>query len=415
MNAPSVARRIRSSTSCSCRRAVKGARRPAGLPLLPSALTERFERSGRWRLTREASEAIGGVLGALGQRAEASWQALDAPDRETARQVLLRLVTFEGRSAAVRRMPRVELRSVADDPDRLERVVDEFGHRRLLSFDRDPATGEATVEIGHEALLARWPRLAGWVEEERQAIWMRGRLGAAAAEWVAAGRDPDYLLTGSRLDLIRSGASSTDLRLSDDERAFLDASLAEGLRGEAAERARAARERSLERRATTRLRALVVVFAVAALVATTSAGALFQQGQAASEQAAIAAARERATVSVAKLEADPRLSLLLAIEAADATLARGFIVDDAMYALHWALQEARVPYPETNDPVSTAPGPGGVRGLVLLPPATLIRMAIEHADRSLTATECAAYLHVVPCPTPPPPPARCATRSARRW
>lgn len=386
--------------------AVELERQPAALPLLQYAMTELFERCAGRRLTRQASAAIGGVLGALGQRAEESWQALDPPDRETARQLLLRLVAFEGRSAAaVRRMPRAALGSAADEPGRIERIVDGFGRRRLLAFDRDPVTGEATVEIAHEALLSRWPRLAGWVEEERHDLWMRGRLGDAATEWVAAGRQRDYLLTGARLDLARSWASSTDLRLSEDERALLDASVAESLRGEEVERARATRERSLERRATTRLRALVVVFAVAALVATTLAGALLRQGQEAAEQAAIAAARERAAVSVAKLETDPQLSLMLAIEAADATLARGFIVDDAMYALHWALQEARVPYPATNDLALTAPGPGGVRGLFLLPPATLIRLAIEHVDRALTDTECTAYLHVAACPTSPAPPA----------
>ena len=50
-----------------------------------------------------------------------------------------------------------------------------FVAARLLVADRDPATREPTVEVAHEALLTRWSRLVGWVDEDRR--W----LGPAAA------------------------------------------------------------------------------------------------------------------------------------------------------------------------------------------------------------------------------------------
>ncbi len=379
--------------------------RPAALPLLEYAMTELFEHRAGRHLTREAYDAIGGAPGALGRRAEETWQGLDPADRETARQALLRLVGLENRSEpTVRRVPRAELEPSREERERVDRVIDAFVQRRLLSFDRDPVTGAATVEVAHEALLSHWPRLAGWVDEERQAISMRSRLGEAAAEWVAAGQDPGFLLAGARLDLFRSWAASTDLRLNESERALLASSLAEARRDEEQERARAAHERSLERRAATRLRALVAVFGVAALVATTLSVAVLRQSQAAGEERAVATAKKLAASSVGRLASDPQLSLLLAVQAAEATLDRGFVVDDAMYALHWALQEDRVAYPVGSGTVATGPAPGGPRGIFLLPLDQLIRLAIAHAGRALTAEECLAYLDMAACPAPPATP-----------
>ena len=69
-----------------------------------------------------------------------------------------------------------------------------FGRHRLLSFDRDPVTRGPTVEIAHEALLAEWDRLRGWIDANREDVRQQRRLAAAADEWQAAGRDADYLL-----------------------------------------------------------------------------------------------------------------------------------------------------------------------------------------------------------------------------
>ena len=162
--------------------------RPGGLPLLQYALTDLFERSDRQRLTREGYGAIGGVAGALGRRAEEIYAALDEEGRATARQVFLHLVAAAptGQPAA-RRIPRAELRSIGTAAARLDEIVDGFVRWRLLSVDRDTVSGEAVVEVAHEALLARWPRLAAWIEGARDDLWMRSRLATAAAEWAGAG------------------------------------------------------------------------------------------------------------------------------------------------------------------------------------------------------------------------------------
>ena len=374
-------------------------RQPGALPQLQYALTELFERSNGRRLTRDTYGAIGGVLGALGQRAEETYASFDADTRELARQVLLRLVVpGSGTGATGRRVPTHELQSLAGDPARLAEVVDGFGRWRLLAFDRDAASGQPTVEIAHEALLARWPRLAGWVDEDRDDLWMRQRLDEAAAEWMAADRDTSFLLGGSRLDAFGTWAAATDLRLGEIEQDYLSASIAERERVKADDRAREVHERALERRAATRLRALVGVFAGAALVASLLVALVFAQAETAREDGAIATARELAAASVGNLRTDPSLSMLLAAESARATANRGYITEEAMDALHWALQAAGVAYPLEDAPVTTRAGPDGLRGVYVIAPDALAKLAADHAGRTLTTEECRTYLHTGTCP-----------------
>jgi DNA-binding SARP family transcriptional activator len=376
------------------------AAQPGQLPLLQYALTELFERSDGRRLTRDGYAAIGGVLGALGRRADGVYATLDPDGREIARQAFLRLVApGEAGEPIARRVPRSELRDLADER-RVDEVLDEFGRRRLLSFDRDAVTGEPAVQVAHEALLARWPRLAAWIEKAREDLWTRRRLADAASDWVHAGRDQGFLLSGSRLELFSSWARATDLRLDAPQRELLDASLAERAGQDDANAARAAHERALERRATTRLRALTAVLAVAAIVASSLSLVVYGQGQAAREQAAIATARELAAGSIGNLGTDSRLSLLLAWQAADETSGRGYVVEEAMDALHWALQASHVPYPAGEAPVAVRSGPAGARGVMLLAPDRLMALAAAAAGRSLSAEECRTYLHRATCSAP---------------
>ena len=96
---------------------------PGALPLLQYALTELFERREGRMLTGEAYQSIGGVLGALGRRAEEVYGGLDEIRKEASRQLFLRLVTLgEGAEDTRRRVLRTELEGVIGD--RGQRVGD---------------------------------------------------------------------------------------------------------------------------------------------------------------------------------------------------------------------------------------------------------------------------------------------------
>jgi WD40 repeat protein len=267
---------------------------PGTLPLLQYALTELFERRSGRRLTLSAYQDSGGVLGALGVRAEMIYFTLDSLAQETARQVFLRLVTLgeglddtrrrvlqselealtpssfdklrtgsspiNGRGLSRERSEREEKEPVPDSLREVRVILDSFGGARLLSFDHDPLTRSPTVEVAHEALLREWPRLREWLDQSRSDIRNQRVLGNAAADWLEAEQDPSFLLRGARLDQFAAWSETTDLALTQVEGDYLDASLA-------FEAQRKAQQATLERRSRNFLRALVVVFAVAAIVA----------------------------------------------------------------------------------------------------------------------------------------------------
>jgi WD40 repeat protein/DNA-binding SARP family transcriptional activator len=242
---------------------------PGALPMLQYALTETFEHAGGRQLTLDAYHAIGGLSGALARRADEILDGLDAAGQVQARQVFLRLVTLgEGVEDTRRRVLRAELESLgASIPQSLTPVLDAFGRARLLYFDRDPATRSPTVEVAHEALLREWPRLRDWLSASREDVRLQRQLAAAALDWRNASRDASFLLTGARLAQFESCVAESQVALTQEERAFLEASLAEKQRRDAEERTRQARLAMLQQRARIVLQALVGVFLVAAVVA----------------------------------------------------------------------------------------------------------------------------------------------------
>jgi WD40 repeat protein len=324
------------------------AAQPGALPLLQYALTEMFERRDGSSLTSEGYREIGGVSAALPRRAEDLYRRMNQAGQAAARQLFLRLITLgtDGSEDTRRRVLRSELTSLVDvDAEAMGAVIETFGARRLLSFDHDPVTRGPTVEVAHEALLREWDRLRGWVEGAREDVRAHRRLYAAAREWTDSGRDPSFLLRGRQLERYEAWTSSSGLALTGDERAYLDASLAQRATELADEASRSARETALERRSARRLRALVAVFAAAALIAGSLTVAATNQRRRAERGARVATARELAAASVANLEADPELSVLLAIEAVRTTRsADGLVLPEAADALHRAVTASRLEF-----------------------------------------------------------------------
>lgn len=123
------------------------------------------------------------MKGALAQLAEEIYDGLSDESKSLARQVFLRLVTLgEGIEDTRRRVPHSELSAIQTSevskalPGPTSQVLDSYSQARLLTFDRDPATREPTVEVAHEALLREWERLRNWLDESRDDVrWARPR------------------------------------------------------------------------------------------------------------------------------------------------------------------------------------------------------------------------------------------------
>ena len=282
--------------------------RPGALPLLQYALTELAEQAEDGVLSLETYRRIGGVSGALARRADQLYEATNQEARDACRQLFLRLVTLgEGAEDTRRRVRRSELASLAD-PRTMDGVIDTFGRHRLLSFDRDQSSREPTVEIAHEALLSAWSRLRDWIDEARDDIRTERQLSNAAADWATADKDESFLLRGARLEQFAAWAEATSMVLSPAEDDYVRSSVSERDEEHAAEEARRNRELALERRSARRSRALVAVFAVAALVAASLTVVARQESGRAEREARIATARELAAASVASLDEDAERS-----------------------------------------------------------------------------------------------------------
>ncbi|MFI0721708.1 hypothetical protein [Streptomyces sp. NPDC021224] len=124
--------------------------------------------------------------------------------RDAARSVFLRLVTVtEGAEPARRRVPRADLLRFEADPRAARTVLDSFTAARLLTQDRD------TVAITHEVLLRAWPRLKGWLDDDRVGSAVRQELREAAFAWERAGRPNDLLHPASRLEAVKGAVAAT--------------------------------------------------------------------------------------------------------------------------------------------------------------------------------------------------------------
>ena len=103
---------------------------------------------------------------------------------------------------------RAELENLGTDRNRLSAVLDAFGKARLLSFDRDPVTRGATVEVAHEALIREWPLLREWLAQDREGLRVHRHLTEAAQEWELLEHDPGALYRGARLAQAREWAAA---------------------------------------------------------------------------------------------------------------------------------------------------------------------------------------------------------------
>jgi WD40 repeat protein len=196
-------------------------------------------------LTFAAYEKLGGVEGALGQRAEEIFQQLPAAAQSALNELLPLLVTIDvtGEQSPVRRRALLtDLTATQTNPKRQRGtdapspgesllatppcnpkrqrgtnyptssespLADASGYisepptarqtlltaliqARFLTTDRE---GESAIaSLAHEALLRRWDRLATWITANREHLRLRARAEHSQQRWVQQGRDDSLLL-----------------------------------------------------------------------------------------------------------------------------------------------------------------------------------------------------------------------------
>ncbi|ALG10576.1 NACHT and WD repeat domain-containing protein [Kibdelosporangium phytohabitans] len=168
------------------------------LPLLSHTLLATWQRRQAGKLTVAGYRASGGISGSVAATAERAWSSLGDHERDIARHLLLRLVRVSENGSDTRcQMAREDLVGQAGDRAAADSVVEVLAAARLITVDAD------TVDITHEAVLRAWPRLRGWIDQDRSSALVRQRLQDDASMWDTHGRDRSLLYRGTRLDNVQ--------------------------------------------------------------------------------------------------------------------------------------------------------------------------------------------------------------------
>jgi WD40 repeat protein/transcriptional regulator with XRE-family HTH domain len=332
-------------------------REPGALPLLSHALLETWQRRRGRVLTLSGYTSSGGVRGAIAETAEAVFaDQFTRAQQETARRIFLRLTELGDETATGDTRRRATFDELILNP---EETTTTHTLLKTLADARLIVTSENTVEVSHEALIREWPRLRGWLEDNREGLRLHRQLTESAQEWDTLQRELDLLYRGARLTQAQEWAEMYPEEMNKLERDFLDASI-DWAQREAAER-EAQRQRELEaarklaesekQRAeeqaqsamqlSKRARYLTGAFLLALLMAFT---ALYFGSQArktaitAQTDRRIATARELAAASLNNLQVDPERSLLLALQSVSTTKdVDGTILPESIEALHHSI------------------------------------------------------------------------------
>ena len=181
-------------------------RDPDALPLLSFLMDQLWQqRNDAGLLTFEAYARLGGLEGALGQRAEEVF-ALQPIEVQSALPIVLRTLVTVGQGANAAACARSAPISKFPPGTPARTLIEAFLHpeARLLVADGNQ------VRIAHEALLSHWPRAKDQIAADSRDLELLGRLENGAERWRASDRQHrgGLLLTKGQLltealDLLR--------------------------------------------------------------------------------------------------------------------------------------------------------------------------------------------------------------------
>jgi AAA ATPase domain len=197
------------------------------LPLLSFMLDALYERrTAAGVLTFAAYRALGGLEGAIAQRANGIFAALDAEAQAALPSLLGALVSLNPGDSLTAHARMADWTAFAGAAPR--RLAEAFVATRLLVVHGDAgSSGEGGVRVAHEALLQRWDRAQAWIQGNAELLRQRSRIVDLAHYWQQEGNSEGLLLQEGRAleaapRVLENFADSLDLVC----RAFIDQSMA---------------------------------------------------------------------------------------------------------------------------------------------------------------------------------------------
>lgn len=211
--------------------AVRDAETVDALPLLAFALRALYDRgSGDHYLSLAAYNALGD--------AEAKLTPLENSVRKAADDVLAEAKPSDEEMAALRDAFVPAMVRVNDQgeyvrrpakwdnlPPKSHALLERLAKARLLIVSQQG--DDRIVEVAHEALLRKWPRLRAWLDEAREFLAGKQQLEVDLRDWERASEadKADALLSGLKLHRAREWLTARPQQFSDQERAYIRASI----------------------------------------------------------------------------------------------------------------------------------------------------------------------------------------------
>lgn len=172
---------------------------PGALALMAYALDQLYKASGRDGILRfDAYHSFGGVQGAIGLRAQETFERLSEEARNAFPQVFKELLEVDESSTTMRK--RAPLEQVERDAASHE-LVQVLVQGRLLMTSRGTSQ-QVLVEVAHEALFRSWDRLKTWIKETQDDHILLRQVRTAAVWWDKHGRSKEFLWTDERLQSV---------------------------------------------------------------------------------------------------------------------------------------------------------------------------------------------------------------------
>jgi hypothetical protein len=159
----------------------------SNLPLLEFALEQLWTlRTTDGLLTHEAYDAIGEAGGAISRYADELYEGMTSAMQTNFRSLLVQMVHPGGVEDTRRWVTRTDIGNIQWD------FIEQLAAERLVVTDRD-GTGQDIAEVIHEALIQKWNRMQGWMQEERPFRVWQDRMRLSLIQWEKGASDDDLL------------------------------------------------------------------------------------------------------------------------------------------------------------------------------------------------------------------------------
>jgi len=192
------------------------------LALMAFVLDELYRSNSLSKVLKISTyEALGGVQGAIGERAENVFRGLDNEAQAQLPNVFCHLCEVDEKGTVYR--CKALLSHVAETRAETQLLTAMSEARLLVQGENE--NHQATVEVAHEALLRNWTRLGKWIEDTKDELHLARQVRLWAEYWQQTGSKANDLLTGTRLERAIESLSSKGFEFDELQKRYIEESL----------------------------------------------------------------------------------------------------------------------------------------------------------------------------------------------